>query len=192
MPRSGEWRDDAWSVRLTGPPDRLDPLDMDVPGDFSSAAFFLAWAALARVRRPLTIRSVGLNTTRTGLLGVLARMGVDLEVLPAPPRGRADRRPAGRRAGNQPASCRDRAGRVPGLIDEIPIVAALAARAEGVTRITGAAELRVKESDRLSAPGRHLRRMGVEVEESHDGLEIHGTGRHLSGRVECSTITASP
>lgn len=181
-----ERRGDAWSVRLTGPPDRLDPLDMDVPGDFSSAAFFLAWAALARVRRPLTIRSVGLNTTRTGLLPVLARMGVDLEVVPRAAAGgepTGDLRVVGR--GSNLRAVEIGQDEVPGLIDEIPIVAALAARAEGVTRITGAAELRVKESDRLSALAVNLRRMGVEVEECHDGLEIHGTGRHLSGRVEC-------
>jgi len=180
------WRDGAWSVRLSTPPARLDPLDMDVPGDFSSAAFFLAWAALARRRRPLTIRSVGLNTTRTGLLPVLARMGVRVEVVP---RTTAGGEPAGdlRVVGEEADLQAVEVGKdeVPGLIDEIPIVAALAARANGVTRITGAAELRVKESDRLSALALNLHRIGVEVEEFPDGLAVRGTGVSLAGSVEC-------
>ena len=180
------WRGGAWSVRLPDPPARLDPLDMDIPGDFSSAAFILAWAALATGQRPLTIRSVGLNPTRTGLLPVLARMGVDVEVVPrGTPGGESagDLRVAGQATGLQGIEVGE--DEVPGLIDEIPIVAVLAARAEGVTRITGAAELRVKESDRLAALAVNLRRIGVAVEEFPDGLEIRGTGKPLSGRVEC-------
>lgn len=179
------WRGDAWSVRLADPPARLDPLDMDIPGDFSSAAFFIAWAALAR-RRPVTIRSVGLNPTRTGLLPVLARMGVDVELVPhGAPGGEpaGDLRVAGQGTGLKAIEVGD--DEVPGLIDEIPIVAVLASRADGVTRITGAAELRVKESDRLAALAVNLRRIGVAVEEFPDGLEIRGTGKPLSGRVEC-------
>ncbi len=180
------WRGDAWCVRLSDPPARLDPLDMEVPGDFSSAAFFLAWAALAGRPRPLTIRSVGLNATRTGLLPVLNRMGVNVEVMPRAAAGgepTGDLRVAGRVIDLRAVEIGE--DEVPGLIDEIPIVAALAARAEGVTRITGAAELRVKESDRLSALAVNLRRMGVAVEEFPDGLEILGTRKQLSGRVEC-------
>lgn len=180
------WHRDAWSVRLSDPPARLDPLDMDVPGDFSSAAFFLAWAALARRPRPLTVRSVGLNDTRTGLLRVLSRMGVHVEVVPRAAAGgepTGDLRVVGRGIDLQAVEVGE--DEVPGLIDEIPIVAALAARAEGVTRIAGAAELRVKESDRLSALAVNLRRMGVAVEELPDGLEILGTRKQLSGRVEC-------
>lgn len=180
------WRGDAWSVRLPDPPARLNPLDMDIPGDFSSAAFFLAWAALAGRRRPLAIRSVGLNSTRTGLLPVLARMGIDVEVAPREAAGgepAGDLRVVGGRAGLRAVEVGG--DEIPGLIDEVPIVAALAARAEGVTRIAGAAELRVKESDRLAALAVNLRRIGVEVEEFRDGLEIRGTGKPLSGTVEC-------
>ena len=180
------WRGDAWSVRLPDPPARLDPLHMDIPGDFSSAAYFLAWAALATGQRPVTIRSVGLNPTRTGLLPVLARMGVDVEVvLGGAPGGEpaGDLRVAGQATGLQAVEVGK--DEIPGLIDEIPVVAVLAARAEGVTRITGAAELRVKESDRLAALAVNLRRIGVAVEELPDGLEIRGTGKPLSGRVEC-------
>lgn len=180
------WTDGVWSVRLLHPPGSLAPLDMEVPGDFSSAAFFLAWAALASIRSPLTIRAVGLNPTRTGLLPVLARMGIDVDVL------------SGRSAGGEPVGdlrVVPRTGRIravdvgedeiPGLIDEVPILAVLAARAHGVTGITGAGELRVKESDRLAALAVNLRRIGVEVEEHPDGLTIEGTARPLSGGIEC-------
>lgn len=180
------WHGRAWSVGLPDPPARLEPLIMDVPGDFSSAAFFLAWASLAGRRPPLTIRSVGLNPTRTGLLPVLARMGVSVEVVP---RDTAGGEPTGdlRVAGHEalPRAVEIREDEVPGLLDEIPLVAVLAARADGVTRIEGAAELRVKESDRLAALAVNLRRVGVEVEEFPDGLEIRGTRKALSGRVEC-------
>ena len=178
--------EDGWMVRIAAPPPRLAPLDMDVPGDFSSAAFFLAWAALAGGAAPLTARAVGLNATRTGLLPVLARMGVEIEVHPRRAVGGepvGDLRVAAR--ANPLRSVQVGRGEVPGMIDEIPVLAVLAARAEGVTRITGAAELRVKESDRLAALAVNLRRIGVEVEELPDGLEIEGTRRPLSGVVEC-------
>ena len=176
----------GWMVRIAAPPPRLAPLDMDVPGDFSSAAFFLAWAALAGGAAPLTVCSVGLNATRTGLLPVLARMGVEVDVHPRATAGGepvGDLRVAAR--ANPLRSVRVGQGEVPGMIDEIPVLAVLAARAEGVTRITGARELRVKESDRLTALAVNLRRIGVEVEELPDGLEIEGTHRPLSGVVEC-------
>ncbi len=180
------WRDGAWSIRLPDPPARLAPLEMDVPGDFSSAAFFLAWAVLAAGRRPLTIRSVGLNPTRTGLLPVLGRMGLEVDVLPL---GAPGGEPVGDLRVGRPArpvrAVNVGEDEIPGLIDEVPILAVLAARADGVTRITGARELRVKESDRLAALAANLRRIGVGVEEYADGLAIEGTRRRLSGRIEC-------
>ena len=181
-----EWQDGAWSVRIAEPPARLAPLEMDVPGDFSSAAFFLAWAALAAGTPPLTIRGVGLNPTRTGFLPVLARMGVEVEALV---RGAAGGEPAGDLRVGAPGSglrgVEVGGGEVTGMIDEIPVLAVLAARAAGETRITGATELRVKESDRLAALAVNLRRIGVQVEELPDGLVIVGTRRPLVGRVEC-------
>ena len=176
---------DAWTVRVPAPPPRLAPLDMDVPGDFSSAAFFLAWAVLAGGRAPLTVRAVGLSATRTGLLPVLDRMGAGVEVVPC---GAAGGEPAGdlrvAAGAHAPRAVEVGGEEVPGLIDEIPVLAVVAARADGVTRITGARELRVKESDRLAALAINLRRIGVEVEELPDGLEIEGTRRPLSGVVE--------
>ena len=181
------WRDGVWTVRVPAPPPRLAPFEMDVPGDFSSAAFFLAWAALAGVRAPLTVSAVGVNRTRTGLLPVLARMGVGVRIVP---RGTAGGEPiAELRAGAAASPLRAvgvGAEEVPGMIDELPVLAVLAARAEGVTRITGARELRVKESDRLAVLCANLRRIGVKVKELPDGLEIEGTRQPLSGLVECS------
>ena len=174
-----------WCVRIPSPPSRLEPLDMTVPGDFSSAAFFVAWALLSGGHAPLTIRGVGLNRSRTGLLPVLARMGAEVEVVPRETAGgeevgdlRVDTHAARVKATEVGGD------EIPGMIDEVPVLAVLAARAEGVTRITGAAELRVKESDRLAALATNLRRIGVAVEELRDGLEIEGTDRPLAGSVE--------
>lgn len=180
------WRGGAWSVRIEAPPSRLAPLDLDVPGDFSSAAFFLAWAVLAAGTRPLTIRGVGLNATRTGFLPVLERMGPEVDSVT---RGGDGGEPAGNLVVGAPGSglrgVEVGGEEVTGMIDEVPILAVLAARADGVTRITGAGELRVKESDRLAAIAVNLRRLGVRVEELPEGLEIEGTRRPLAGRVEC-------
>lgn len=192
-------RDGAWVVRVAPPPARLAPLEMAVPGDFSSAAFFLAWAALigapagsagsapASASAPgrLVVRSVGLSKTRTGLLKALSRMGAVVHVSPE------------KSMGGEPVGDVSVEGRgelraiavgpadVPGMIDELPVLAVLAARAEGVTRITGAAELRVKESDRISALVDNLRRIGVQAEELPDGLEIEGARGPLAGRIRC-------
>ena len=176
----------GWGVRVPAPPPYLAPLDMEVPGDFSSAAFLLAWAALAGSREVLAVRAVGLNGTRTGLLPVLARMGIRVEVVP---RETAGGEPMGDlRVGalTGPPRAVDVGGaEIPAMIDEVPILAVLAARADGVTRITGARELRAKESDRLAALAVNLRRIGVAVEELPDGLEIEGIRGRLSGSVEC-------
>lgn len=175
----------SWSVRIPVPPPRLAPLDMEVPGDFSSAAFFLAWAVLSGSGTPLTVRGVGLSRTRTGLLAVLERMGARFAVVPREDTGGecvGDLRMGART--NRLKAVEVGADEIPGMIDEVPVLAVLAARAGGVTRITGAAELRVKESDRLAALATNLRRIGAAVEELPDGLEIEGTGRPLSGLIE--------
>lgn len=175
----------GWLVGVPGPPPRLSPLRMQVPGDFSSAAFFLAWAALVGCGDLLQVEAVGVNPTRTGLLPALARMGADVRVL--------GRRSEGGEAvgdlvvGEDGSALRAVAvgeDEIPGMIDEVPILAVLAARAEGVSRISGAGELRVKESDRLAALATNLRRIGVRVEEFDDGLEIEGTDAPLTGVVE--------
>lgn len=175
----------GWLVRMPEPPPRLSPLQMQVPGDFSSAAFFLAWAALVGCGDLFTVEAVGVNPTRTGLLPALGRMGADIRVV-----GR--RRTGGEAVGDLVVAGDSSVlgavevggDEIPGMIDEVPILAVLAARAEGVSRISGAGELRVKESDRLAALATNLRRIGVRVEEFDDGLEIEGTDAPLTGAVE--------
>jgi 3-phosphoshikimate 1-carboxyvinyltransferase len=184
-----------WHVELRDPPSAIAPLDLEVPGDFSSAAFFVVLALLGGVSGGLAIEHVGLNPTRTGLLGVLARMGGNVEVTGSVEvtgtDGGSDRASdgVGEPAGGLRVSASGLRGvevtesEVPAMIDEFPILAVAAARATGVTRITGAAELRVKESDRIRALVDNLRVVGIEVEELEDGLEIAGTDRPLQGSV---------
>jgi 3-phosphoshikimate 1-carboxyvinyltransferase len=153
-----------------------------VPADPSAAAFPLALALLGGTTS-LEIPDVCVNPTRAGMLAVLGRMGARIEV--------ADRR---EEAGEPVATLRAApcslrgvivsAAELPALIDEVPVLAVLAARAEGETRITGAAELRVKETDRLAALAANLRAVGVTAEELPDGLVVRGTDAPLRGRVQ--------
>lgn len=156
---------------------RLRAATLDVPGDASSAAFLLV-AALVLPDSEVTVENVLLNPTRTAFLDVLREMGADLEVTVTStepePCGTVTARTSALRGTTV------RPDVVPALIDEVPILAVAAARAEGTFRITGAAELRVKESDRLAALVEGLSRMGVSVEELTDGLVIRG-GRPLRG-----------
>lgn len=174
-----------WRVRLSEPPAALRPLDLEVPGDFSSAAFLIVLGLLGGAGPGLRIGNVGLNPTRTGLLEVLREMGAVVRVLEA--RERDD--PGGEPAGNleiEPSELRGvRVGGevIPTLIDEIPILAVAAARAEGVTEIRDAGELRVKESDRIRVLAENLEGVGVRVEELPDGLRIHGSRDRLEGRA---------
>ena len=152
----------------------LQPQTIVVPGDPSSAAFFIV-AALLVPGSDVTITNVGLNPTRAGLVEVLQAMGGDIELLDP------------REIGGEPvADLRVRHGLLrgiavdpaiaPSMIDEYPILFVAAALAEGTTVTTGLDELRVKESDRLSVMAAGLVAIGARVEESEDGLVIHGTG----------------
>ncbi|APD08732.1 MULTISPECIES: 3-phosphoshikimate 1-carboxyvinyltransferase [Thermus] len=148
--------------------------DLLVPGDFSSAAFFLV-AALIVPGSEVVVEGVGLNPTRTGLLQVLLAMGADLEwrVLEG-----EDGEPVGYvRARYSPLKgVSVDPGLIPLMVDEVPILAAAAAWAEGETFIPNLSELRVKESDRVRAITHNLRALGVEVEEGPDWLRIRGGG----------------
>ncbi|MGI5939601.1 MAG: 3-phosphoshikimate 1-carboxyvinyltransferase [Thermoleophilia bacterium] len=159
--------------RLTvWPVEGLDMKTISVPGDFSSAAFFLAAAVLVDGSE-LTIENVGLNPTRTGLLDVLRRMGADVEVAPM---DMLSPEPVGTltvRSSNLTATDVG-ADLVPSLIDELPLYLLLAARAKGISRLRGAAELRAKESDRLQVMASFLRTLGVTVHEYPDGMDVHG------------------
>ncbi len=169
------WRDGK-TVALSGGR-RPHAFEMTVPGDASSAAFFLCAGALAG--GPVTVRNVGLNETRAGLLRVLERMGTQVVVT-------GEKVEHGEPVGDvtvigrvtKPVTVE--ADEVPGLIDEIPLVALLATRAPGPSVIRGAAELRVKESDRLRATAGILSAFGATVRELPDGLEIMG-GTDLAG-----------
>lgn len=174
----------GWRVELRDPPDRLEPLEFRVPGDPSSAAFLAALAALGGAGDGVEVTGVGLNPTRTAFLEAMRRMGARVEAELDPP-GMAGGEPSGTlsaRPGALAAVVLEPSD-VPGLIDELPLLAAMAARAEGETRITGAGELRLKESDRIRVMVANLRAVGADAEELADGMVVSGSDRPLSGRV---------
>jgi len=176
---------EVWSnddAVLLFPVAKLEPLDLTVPGDPSSASFFAALAALAP-QGELVIRHVGANETRTGFFAALREMGASVELDGSV-----------RESGEWVADLRVAAGSglrgvtigpdaIPTLIDELPLLAAVAAYAVGETRVTGAAELRVKESDRISAVVGNLRALGADADELPDGFVVRGTSPALRGTV---------
>jgi 3-phosphoshikimate 1-carboxyvinyltransferase len=149
----------------------LRPLELSIPGDFSSAAFWLAAAAL-RPDWSVIIGDIGLNPTRTAFLALLRSMGAEVKVeeptADIEPRGQVTVTGHGLRAVVLGAAD------VAAAIDEIPALMVLATQAEGTTSIDGAGELRVKESDRIATMADGLRRMGAVVEERPDGVSIKG------------------
>ena len=172
-------REDA-AVAISGPV-LLAGTRIDVPGDFSSAAFFIV-ASLIAGNAPLRIRGVGVNPTRTGLLDILRLMGADIRRLSESEQG-----------GEPVADLEVHPGPLRGItvprelvarsIDEFPVLFAAAAVAEGETRVTGAAELRVKETDRIAAMAKALAAVGIETEALADGLRVQG-GRPRGGIVD--------
>ena len=154
-----------------------------VPGDISSAAPLLVAAALLP-GSDLTVHDVGLNPRRTGLLDVLERMGARIAIFE---RRREGREPAGavQVEYNELVATEVRGEEVPSLVDELPLVALLAAHARGETRIRGAQELRVKETDRIEAVADALRATGARIQTHEDGWTIKGVPRRLrGGRVD--------
>lgn len=158
-------------IALT-PAGALRPLDVHIPGDPSSAAFFAALAA-ASEGGELVLTNVGLNPTRTGFFTTLQRMGAVVELL--------DRRDeGGEPVGTVRVKPNGLRGRpvggavIPTMIDELPLVACLGAMAEGETIIRDAQELRAKESDRIAAVVANLRALGADAEELPDGLRVAG------------------
>jgi 3-phosphoshikimate 1-carboxyvinyltransferase len=163
------------------PDGALAPFDLQVPGDPSSAAFLVGAAILAESGE-LSITGVALNSTRTGFLPVLGRMGAPVEVEQretrvGEPVGDLSVRPASLRATTVTP------GEIPALIDEIPILAVLASRAEGTTVFQEVGELRVKESDRLGLIADNLRAVGSRAEVVGDDLHVTGGGAPPRGAV---------
>ncbi len=164
------------------PARRLAPIEIDVPADPSSAAFFVALASLAGGGE-LTLTDVCLNPTRSGFLEAMTRMGAQI-----------DRTASASSGGEEIGSLRVRPARlrstriteaeVPTLIDELPLLACIAAGAGVELEITGAAELRVKESDRISAVVQNLRAVGADAEELPDGLRVRASRHELSGTID--------
>jgi 3-phosphoshikimate 1-carboxyvinyltransferase len=172
----------ARRVGLT-PPGRLEvPAEIIVPGDISSAAFWVA-AALVVPGSEVRIGGVGLNPTRSGFLDILRGMGADAEASNV----REDRigEPVGELVVRHSELWGTRVGpeSVPGAVDELPLLALVGAFAEGETVVEGAGELRVKETDRISAVCEELRKVGVEIEEREDGFVVKGGGGVRGGRA---------
>ncbi|MSQ25551.1 MAG: 3-phosphoshikimate 1-carboxyvinyltransferase [Dehalococcoidia bacterium] len=153
-------------------PGELRAVDVRVPGDISSAAFWLVAAAI-HPDADLTVRNVGVNPSRTGILDALRAMGASVEVMALPDAG-----------GEPVADLRVRSSRlrgtvirgdlIPRLIDELPLLAVAGACASGVTEIRDAQELRAKESDRIQTTAGELRKLGATVEELPDGMIVQG------------------
>lgn len=156
-------------IKITGP-QKLIGQDVTVPGDISSAAFFLVAGAITP-NSELTLINVGINPTRTGIVEVLEEMGADLEIINEDTQ-------------NQSADMIIRTSKlkateiggdvIPRLIDELPVIALLATQAEGQTIIRDAEELKVKETNRIDATADQLRKMGADITATEDGLIING------------------
>ncbi|MDQ6738434.1 MAG: 3-phosphoshikimate 1-carboxyvinyltransferase [Gemmatimonadota bacterium] len=162
---------------------KIEPLDMEVPGDPSSAAFFIALGAMMH-GNGIALSHVCVNPTRTGFLDVVQRMGAvlafdDFAEIGGEPTATIRLTGAATLRGVSVGGAE-----LPSMIDEIPVLACLAARATGETVISDASELRAKESDRIGAVVRNLRAIGVDAEERRDGMVIRGTEQPLVGRIE--------
>lgn len=174
------------------PAERLESGDVTVPGDFSSAAFFIA-GALIVPGSEVILREVGINRSRIGLLSILSRMGVEMggahegerkmvieEIREPGPEPMATLQVRTTELRGAEVGAED----VPGAIDELPLVALLGCFAEGETVVSGAEELRRKESDRIEAVVSGLGGLGAEIEGRPDGFVVRGTGGLRGGRID--------
>jgi 3-phosphoshikimate 1-carboxyvinyltransferase len=161
----------------------LQPIDITIPSDFSSAAFFIV-GALILPNSEILIKNVVLNPTRTGILEVIKDMGGEVKInnireVSGEPVGEIYVKSAKKLKG-----VRINKEIMPSMIDEFPILCVLATQAEGVTEISGAEELRVKESDRIRAMATELKKMNVELEEHPDGIAIKGKAKLKGANVD--------
>jgi len=166
-------------VKLTGRKE-LKGVDIFIPGDISSAAYFIAAASILKGSR-ITIKQVGVNPTRTGIIEILKKMGAKIDILNYQIKS------------NEPQAnlkieyselkgIEIRKGEVPLLIDELPLIAVVASQAQGKTVVNGAKELRVKETDRIKAIVSELKKMGVDIKEKEDGFIVKGPSK-LKGAI---------
>lgn len=162
----------------------LSPQTIEIPGDISSAAYFLT-AGLIIPHSDIILKNVGTNETRTGILDVVEKMGAEIEYID-------ERFVSGEKVSDIRVKSSELKGStisgdiIPRLIDEIPIIAVLATQAEGETKICDAKDLRNKESDRIKTVVKELRKLGAEIEELDDGMIIRGK-TELKGGVEVET-----
>ncbi|MED4227048.1 3-phosphoshikimate 1-carboxyvinyltransferase [Neobacillus cucumis] len=176
----GEITKDHHTIRVEGG-QKLTGTTIRVPGDISSAAFFLVAGAIIPDSEIL-LENVGLNPTRTGIIEVMQNMGADLEIVQAEDNGFEP-------SGNLRIKTSNLKGTVvegnliPRLIDEIPIIALLATQAEGTTIIKDAEELKVKETNRIDTVVQELNKLGANIEATHDGMIIHGKSKFNGGEV---------
>ncbi len=170
------------SIKITQP-DKINPGEITVPADISSAAFFIV-AALITPGSEVLIKNVGISPLRTGIIDILKNMGADIEII-------NERETNGEPIGDIVARTSDLHATeisgelIPRAIDELPIVAVAACFAQGETRIRDAKELRVKETDRIKAMATELGKLGVRIEEFEDGMSIYGS-ESLTGST-CSS-----
>ncbi|MGM9966964.1 MULTISPECIES: 3-phosphoshikimate 1-carboxyvinyltransferase [unclassified Rummeliibacillus] len=160
----------------------LQATHVEVPGDISSAAFFLVAGAMAE-NSEIILRNVGFNPSRTGIIDVLAAMGANMEII-------VDDEDAAEPIATITIRTSDLVGVtidgniIPRLIDEIPIIALLATKAKGTTIIRDAAELKVKETDRITAVVTELKKLGADIEATEDGMIIHGSKELHGGSLK--------
>ncbi len=161
----------------------LEPINIEICGDISSAAYFIA-AALIVPNSDIIIRSVGLNPTRTGIIDIIKQMGGYIEILD-------EKEICGEKVGDlrvkysELKGCEISGEIIPRLIDEIPIISVIATQAEGKTIIKDAHDLRNKESDRITSVVTELKKLGADIEETHDGMIIHKS--KLIGNTQVQT-----
>jgi 3-phosphoshikimate 1-carboxyvinyltransferase len=173
------------AIVIDGLVDELELGVIDVPGDLSSAAFMIVAGVLVKGSR-LLIKDVGLNRTRIGILRILERMGA---VVLADPEAAGDQIPSSEPVGDLDVAATPLVGtevtgdEVPLAIDELPLVALLGAFAEGETRVSGAEELRYKESDRIATVVDGLSGLGADIEATDDGFVVRGTGKLRGGTI---------
>ncbi|MEE9193592.1 MAG: 3-phosphoshikimate 1-carboxyvinyltransferase, partial [Thermodesulfobacteriota bacterium] len=165
---------------FVSPVEKLNPSNLNIPSDISSAAFFIV-AALINKGSEIILKNVGLNTARTGILEILKRMGGSIEI--------QDKKiECGEDVGDLVVKSSDLKGieingeDIPRAIDELPIIAAAACFAEGRTVITDAKELRVKETDRIKAVVSEFSKLGADITELEDGMIINGS-QQLKGNI---------